>query len=147
MIALNLTQLYADDFFLIRANKDLAILELTFRQHPDTEHFRNAYNLAFSAALSKDIKYWLTDAQQIKFMERENQQWLMAKMAPLLKSYTLTRFAIVMAPECFVMTNPNQVYEKPTNPSETQTPGVIKVHFDKEAAYSWLFNGQEVKLT
>jgi len=138
MAAFTLTPVYEDGAFQIRTDKAFAVLELTFLQHPDKEHFRNGYRLAFDAAASKNIKYWLTDATQIKAMERENQLWLLERMTPLLKSNIIRRFAIVMAPECFVMTNPNQVYEK--KEAEPQSSGLIKVHFSKEAAYNWLFS-------
>ncbi|KAA5547503.1 hypothetical protein [Adhaeribacter rhizoryzae] len=136
MAAFTLTPVYEDGAFQIRLDKALAVLELTFLIHPDKEHFRNGYRLAFDAAASKNIKYWLTDATQIKAMERENQVWLLERMTPLLKANIIRRFAIVMAPECFVMTNPNQVYEK--KEAEPQSAGLIKVHFDKDAAYNWL---------
>jgi hypothetical protein len=73
----------------------------------------------------------------------ENQSWLAQQMAPLLKSFQLRRFAIVMAPECFVMTNPNKVYEKPAQTDAAPSSGLIKVHFDKEAAMEWLFSEEE----
>lgn len=138
MAAINLSPIYEDGAFQILIDKEFAVLELTFLQHPDREHFRNGYRLAFDAAASKNISYWLTDATQIKAMERENQVWLLERMTPLLKANTIRRFAIVMDPVCFVMTNPNQVYEK--KEAEPQSAGVIKVHFDKEAAYNWLFS-------
>jgi len=80
----------------------------------------------------------------MKIIEKENQAWLMNKMAPLLKSNQISRFAIVMAPECFVMTNPNQVYEKPNTGTETYSTGSIKVHFDMEAALSRLYSGKDI---
>ena len=144
MASLLLNPIYEDEAFQIRINREYSVLELSFLKHPDGEHFRNGYRLAFDAALSKNIKYWLTDATQIKAMERENQVWLLERMTPLLKSCSILRFAIVMAPECFVMTNPNQVYEKKESKNEPQSAGLIKVHFDKQAAYSWLFSNIEI---
>ncbi|GEO05434.1 hypothetical protein AAE02nite_30980 [Adhaeribacter aerolatus] len=138
MATLSLKPLYEDEAFQIRVDKAFAVLELTFLKNPDKEHFRNGYRLAFDAAASKNINYWLTDATQIKAMERENQVWLLERMTPLLKANIIRCIAIVMAPECFVMTNPNQVYEK--KESDTSSAGQIKVHFDKEAAYDWLFS-------
>lgn len=146
MAAITLTLLYEDEVFRIGYNKVFSLLEFSFLTHPDSTRFRNGYSLALDVAFNKDIKYWLTDATQIKAMERENQVWLMEKMAPWLKSCQTCRFAIVMAPECFVMTNPNQVYEKPKAGQENQRPGQIKVHFGKEAAYNWLFSGQEITI-
>jgi hypothetical protein len=48
-----------------------------------------------------------------------------------------------MAPECFVMTNPNQVYEKQSSGNETSASGLMKVHFDREAAFKWIFSGKQ----
>ena len=146
MIPFTLKTIYEDEVFRISLDKNAAVLELTFLKNPDVEHFRNGYRLAFDAALNKEVKYWLTDATQIKSMARENQVWLMEKMTPLLKSYQLRRFAIVMAPECFVMTNPNQVYEKQTSQQEAESTGLIKVHFDKEAAYGWIYSSIETSV-
>jgi hypothetical protein len=145
MVALTLNPIYEDEVFRIGIDKQFAVLELTFLRHPDAAHFRNAYNLAFGTAESKNIKYWLTDATQIKSMERENQAWLVENMTPLLNSNQIRRFAIVMAPECFVMTNPNQVYEKPGSENKTSSSGSLKVHFDKEAGYQWLFSSKETE--
>jgi hypothetical protein len=143
MVALTLNPIYEDEVFRIGIDKQFAVLELTFLRHPDAAHFRNAYNLAFGIALSKNVKYWLTDATQIKVMERENQAWLVEKMTPLLNSNQIRRFAIVLAPECFVMTNPNQVYEKPGSGNKAFSSGAIRVHFDKDAAYEWIFSSKE----
>jgi len=55
------------------SNKVYSVLELSSIITTASEHFRNAYNLAFDAAFSKDIKYWLTDATHIEAMEKENQ--------------------------------------------------------------------------
>jgi hypothetical protein len=137
---ITLALLYEDEHFFIQVNKELALFQLTFREQPDPERFRNAYRLAIDAAQSKAVNYWLTDAQQIKVMQPENQAWLKQNMQPLLQPNKIRKFAIVMAPECFVMTNPNQVYNSPA-PEPTITPtGIIKVHFDKAAALQWLFN-------
>ena len=143
MAAFTIQSIYEDEISKIGLNKAISVIELSFLKTPDAVHFRNAYRLAFDAALNKGIKYWLTDATHIKVMARENQGWLLEKMTPLLKSSTIRRFAIVMAPECFVMTNPNQVYEKPGSGNETPAPGLIKVHFDKEAAYQWILSSKE----
>jgi hypothetical protein len=143
MSAFTLNPIYENEVFRIGLDKNFSVLELSFLKHPDGEQFRNGYRLAFDAALNKNIRYWLTDATRIKSMERENQGWLMEKMTPLLKSQQLRRFAIVMAPECFVMTNPNQVYEKQSSGTEVQSSGLIKVHFDKEAAYNWIAGSME----
>jgi hypothetical protein len=94
--------------------------------------------LAIDRALAKGVRLWITDAQKIKAMLPENQVWLKQNMAQLFTSSQLRKFAIVMAPECFVMTNPNKVYEKPVLEKEDASP--IKVHFNKEAAVEWLFN-------
>lgn len=135
-----LALLYEDEHFFIQINKELALIQLTFREQPDPERFRNAYRLAIDAAQSKAVNYWLTDAQQIKVMQPENQAWLKQNMQPLLQPNKIRKFAIVMAPECFVMTNPNQVYSPPTSEPTTTAAGIIKVHFDKAAALQWLFN-------
>ncbi len=143
MTVFNINPIYEDEAFRIGLDRNFSVLELSFLRHPEGEHFRNGYRLALDAAISKNVRYWLTDATRIKSMARENQGWLMEKMSPLLKSQQLQRFAIVMAPECFVMTNPNQVYEKKSGGSEAQSTGLIKVHFDREAAYNWIFSGLE----
>ena len=143
MATFTLTPVYEDEVCRIGLAKDLLLLELSFLKNPDAAHFRNAYRLAFDIALSKGVKYWLTDATHIKVMEKENQGWLVEKMTPLLKANTINRFAIVMAPECFVMTNPNQVYEKQSSTDQTSASGLMKVHFDKEAAFQWIFSGKQ----
>ncbi len=139
MVTLTLSMLYEDELFQIQLDKQLSLIQLTFRQQPDPEHFRNAYLIAIDAAQSKEVKYWLTDARQIKAMQSENQTWLRQNMKPLLQSFQIRKFAIVMAPECFVMTNPNQVYKRPEPDKEKAPAGLIKVHFDLEAAKDWLF--------
>ena len=138
IVNLKLENLYENDIYQIQLDKNIALIYLTFLTHPNPDQFRNAYRVAIDTALRKEVKYWLTDAQQIKSMQPENQSWLKENMAPLLKQ--LRKFAIVMAPECFVMTNPNQVYSKVNKETESPTVGIIKVHFDKEAAYNWLFS-------
>lgn len=74
----------------------------------------------------------------------ENQAWLVKNMGPLFKTGQLKRFAIVMAPECYVMTNPAKVYEKPAVVKEAVVASPIKVHFDPEAARAWLLQAVEV---
>jgi hypothetical protein len=142
MVELSLELLFEDDTFQIELDKEAGIIQLTFRKQPDTDHFRNGYRLAIDTALRKEVKYWLTDAQQIKVMLPENQGWLKQNMGPLLKPALVRKFAIVMAPECFVMTNPNQVYNQANPGPATPDAGRIKVHFEKEAAYEWLFSGE-----
>jgi hypothetical protein len=137
---LDLSLLYEDDHFFIQLHKELSLIQLTFRHHPDLERFRNAYRLAIDIAWSKEVNYWLTDAQQIKVMQPENQSWLKQSMKPLLQSFKIRKFAIVMAPECFVMTSPNQVYNPPEPEPTTTVVGSIKVHFDRAAALQWLFS-------
>lgn len=139
---LDLVLLYEDNLFFIHLNKGLALLQLTFRTQPETERFRNAYRLAIDAALNKEVHYWLTDARQIKVMQPENQQWLKQNMRPVLQPEKVRKFAIVMAPECFVMTNPNQVYNQPEPAPVTPPTNTIKVHFDREAARQWLFSAE-----
>ncbi len=136
MISLQLEMLYEDEIVQIELDKHAAVLQLTFLQTPNLEQFRNGYRLAIDRALAKGVRLWLTDAQKIKAMLPENQVWLKQNMAQLFTSSQLRKFAIVMAPECFVMTNPNKVYEKPVPEKEDASP--IKVHFDKEAAVEWL---------
>lgn len=143
MTAFKLIPIYEDEAFRIELDKNFSVLELSFLKHPDKEHFRNGYRLALDIAVNKNVRYWLTDASKIKVMEKENQTWLMENMGPLLKSHQLRSFAIVMAPECFVMTNPSQVYEKPASITEASTAGAIKVHFDKDAAYNWIYTSIE----
>lgn len=140
MVTLKFKTLYEDQVIQILLDSASSLLQLAFLQTPDTDHFRNGYRLAIDIALSKDVTFWLTDARQIKAMLPENQIWLKQRMAPALTSQ-VRKFAIVMAPECFVMTSPNQVYEKPERENETQAAGLIKVHFDIEAAYDWIFDG------
>ncbi len=140
MVELKLETLYEDEVLQIQFDKEFSLIQLTFRKQPDLERFRNGYRLGLDAALRKEVQFWLTDAQQIKVMQPENQIWLMQNMLPLLKSFTIRKFAIVMAPECFVMTSPNQVYNRPNPENETPPAGSIKVHFDLEAARNWLFS-------
>ncbi|RNI29184.1 hypothetical protein [Rufibacter latericius] len=140
MEALALQVLYEDEVIRIQLERPAAMLQFTFLQQPTTEQFRNGYQLAIDRAQAKGIKLWLTDAQKIKVMLPENQAWLKQNMAPLFTSFQLRKFAIVMAPECFVMTNPNKVYEKPASEKEAPSAWNIKVHFDKEAALEWLLN-------
>jgi len=142
MIDYYLETLYENDFTRIEWSKELAFIQLTFRQHPDLERFQNSYRLAIDTALRKDAHYWLTDAQKIKSMLPENQAWLVQNMMPLLKSNQIRKFAIVMAPECFVMTSPNKVYERSNPNNEATSTGSIKVHFDLEAANNWLWSEQ-----
>jgi len=131
--------LYEDDIIQIQLDKSASFLQLVFLQTPDTSHFRNGYRLAIDLAMSKDVLYWVTDARKIKVMQPENQVWLKQAMAPALASH-IRRFAIVMAPECFVMTSPNKVYEKPPQETAPSPSGLIKVHFEQEAAYDWVFS-------
>ena len=131
--------LYEDEVCLIQYDKGRAVLQLAFLQHPTPDQFKNGYRIAFAAAELKNARYWLTNAQKIKAMVPENQSWLVQKMAPFLGAQ-IKRFAIVMAPECFVMTNPNKVYEKPKEESASPSGGLIKVHFEEEAAFSWLLS-------
>ncbi|RDC66319.1 hypothetical protein [Adhaeribacter pallidiroseus] len=139
---LDLLLLYEDELFFIHLHKELALLQLTFRTQPEPERFRNAYRLAIDAALNKEVHYWLTDARQIKVMLSENQTWLKVNMQPVLQPAKIRKFAIVMSPECFVMTNPNQVYNQPEPGLVAPPAGVIKVTFDREAAWHWLFNAE-----
>lgn len=144
MVDLALEILYQDDIFEIHLDKRFSVLQLAFRKQPDADHFRNAYRLAIETALRKNVRYWLTDARQIRTMEPENQGWLVQNMAPLLQSFQIRKFAIVMSPECFVMTNPNQVYNKVSPGNEAPATGSIKVHFDMEAAFDWIFSLESV---
>ncbi|WP_207434844.1 hypothetical protein [Sabulibacter ruber] len=137
LMTLTLETVYEEEVVQIKLSKEAAVLQLSFLQHPASEQFRNAYRLAIDLAQMKGVRYWLTDAQRIKSMLPENQAWLVQNMAPLFSSQQLKKFAIVMAPECFVMTNPTKVYEKPVAP-EAPSAKPIKVHFDKDAAYQWL---------
>ncbi|WP_205502295.1 hypothetical protein [Rufibacter psychrotolerans] len=137
LVPLALENLYEDEVAQIKLDKEAGVLQLTFLQSPAGEQFRNAYRLALDLAATKGVRFWLTDARQIKAMLPENQTWLVQNMAPLFSSFQLRRFAIVMAPECFVMTNPTRVYEKPAG-QEPASARPIKVHFDKEAAFQWL---------
>lgn len=111
-------ELYQDEIVQIQLFKTLDVLQLTFKAQPDINQFRNAYNLAIGTALGKGIKYWLTDARKINQMLPENQVWLKQQMEPLLQT-SLKRFAILMPPECFVMTNPDKVYNKAITVNET----------------------------
>ncbi len=140
MVTVSLECLYASEAVQIDLDKVNSLIQLTFRQQPESEQFRNGYRLAIDAALAKEVKYWLTDATRIKAMLPENQNWLVQQMAPLLKTFSIRKFAIVMAPECFVMTNPNKVYEKPVQADAAPSSGSIKVHFDKDSALQWLFS-------
>ncbi|KAA3437626.1 hypothetical protein [Rufibacter hautae] len=140
MATLHLENLYQDDVVQIELDKGNAMLQFTFLQQPTLEQFRNRYQLAFDRAGLKGIKLWLTDAQNIKVMQPENQTWLKQNMATLFDTNQLQKFAIVMAPECFVMTNPNKVYEKPATETNAPVSGKIKVHFAKDAALDWLLN-------
>ncbi|QCR22575.1 hypothetical protein [Pontibacter sp. SGAir0037] len=137
MVELNLESLYADAVLQIQYSKSASLLHLTFLKTPEKQQFRNAYKLAIDVALRKGAHYWLSDARQIKEMLPENQGWLVQEMQPLLQSQ-LRRFAIVMAPECFVMTSPDKVYEKPAQASAEHLKGITKVHFEMDAAFSWL---------
>lgn len=139
MDELKFEDLYEDDGLLIQHNKPVSLIQLVFKKTPDTAHFRNGYSIAIDAAAMRNVHYWLTDAQQIKTMLPENQVWLKQQMAPLLKNQ-LKKFAIVMAPECFVMTSPNQVYEQPNTQQQEVPTGILKVHFDKQAAYNWMLD-------
>ncbi|WP_210465401.1 MULTISPECIES: hypothetical protein [Rufibacter] len=140
MATLQLENLYQDDVVQIDLDKGNAMLQFTFLQQPTLDQFRNRYQLAFDRAGLKGVKLWLTDAQKIKVMQPENQTWLKQNMAPLFASNQLQKFAIVMAPECFVMTNPHKVYEKPAEGKDAPVTGKIKVHFAKDAALDWLLN-------
>ncbi|MFC6998827.1 hypothetical protein [Rufibacter roseus] len=135
--------LYEDEVVRLQLEKAYSVLRLTFLQHPEPEQFRNAYRLAIDTAVVKEIEFWLTDARKIKSMLPENQAWLVQHMSPLFKSKRLQKFAIVMAPECFVMTNPNKVYEKPIAQKEAAPASPIKVHFDLEAGFAWLLSHVE----
>lgn len=140
---LHFETLYEDEVVRLQLEKANSILRLTFLQHPESEQFRNAYRLAIDTAVVKGVNFWLTDARKIKSMLPENQAWLVQHMAPLFKSQNLQRFAIVMAPECFVMTNPNKVYEKSIAQKEASPASPIKVHFDLEVGFSWLLSHVE----
>ncbi|KAA9345725.1 hypothetical protein [Adhaeribacter soli] len=137
IIAKQADELYQDGVILIQLFKDLNVLQLTFKVQPDPAQFRHAYQLAIGTAIGKGVKGWLTDARQITRMLPENQVWLKQQMAPLLQA-GLQKFAILMTPECFVMTNPDKVYNKPTSGPENPTADKIKVHFDREEAFKWL---------
>lgn len=139
MVNLKLDTLYEDQVLKIQLDKTSYFLQLTFLATPDLERFRIGNRLATDIALAKDVRFWLTDARKIKGMLPENQTWLAQHMAPLLQAQ-IRKFAIVMAPECFVMTSPNKVYEKPAQENEAPANSTIKVHFNMEAASDWLFS-------
>ncbi|MGV3539709.1 MAG: hypothetical protein ACO1OQ_07860 [Rufibacter sp.] len=137
----SLERLYQDEVVQIQLDKEALYLQLTFLQQPEPAQFQTAYQLAIGTAKLKGVTYWLSDARQIKHMVPENQAWLAQNMKQLL-SGQLKRFAILMAPECFVLTNPNRVYDKVNQTKPEPTAGEIKIHFDKEAAKSWVLNGE-----
>ncbi|WP_026464252.1 hypothetical protein [Adhaeribacter aquaticus] len=135
----NADNLYEDSIVQIFNYKELSILKLVFKKQPEPEQFRNGYLLAFDAVSRKNIKFWVTDASNIKTMLPDNQNWLMQNMMPFLSSNRIQKFAIIISPECFVMTNPNRVYEKNNEESKAKPVGKIKIHFDEEAALNWIY--------
>ncbi|GGK78580.1 hypothetical protein ACD591_09000 [Rufibacter glacialis] len=99
--------LYEDAVFRLQLDKRHGLLLCTFFRNPTPEEFRNSYRLAFDCARLKEVTLWLTDARNITSMLPDNQRWLKQHMATLFAAGLLCKFAIVMAPECFVMTDPH----------------------------------------
>ncbi|QMU29167.1 hypothetical protein [Adhaeribacter radiodurans] len=137
----NFKELTANEVVQIKLNPQLSYLYLFWKQHPNSEQFRNAYRLGVYLALKYNIKYWLADAQHMTYLAGFDQSWLTTKMHPLLKSGKLIKYAIIMSPDCFLMTQ-----HKPNSASSTEKQPATRsdnfhLFMNEEEACSWLFKG------
>jgi len=135
-------KLLENEFLLISLEPELTILQLTWKQHPNSEQFKNGYRLGIELMLKHGVKYWLSDSIKINYVEAADQLWFSMKLRPLLKSGKLHKFANVMNLNNYLMTDTTLVYENPEQEMD-EAKANFHILFDLESAYLWLLEDND----
>lgn len=129
---------YEDEALRIGIQPTFHLLQLTWQRHPTSEEYRHGYEQAMQTALDNKIMYWLTDSRKVAYLHMADQHWMYARMLPLLKSGQLLKFAVVLQPETFLMTDRKPVQHYLEEHAESGNALNLDFFLDLEAAQCWL---------
>jgi len=138
---LNGEEFVNDECVQIKLDLQLSYLYLHWKQHPSSEQFRNAYRTGVYLAVKYNVKYWLADARNMTYLAGYDQSWLSTKMRPLLNGGKLLKYAIIMNPDCLIMTQHKPNAASPSQKKPTNRPDNFHLFMNEEVAYTWLFEG------
>jgi len=144
MTTTTISQVHEDEFHRIFIEHDFSLLRLTWKQHPDSEQYRNGYRRAIQAGIENKVQYWLTDSRKISYLHMADQHWMYSKMRPLLKGGKLKRMAIVLQPETLMMTDRYPLLNNPGKSPYTDKLFNLEFFLDMESAHSWLLKGEDI---
>lgn len=138
-------RLVEDDLLEILVNHESSILLLTWKQHPNSEQFKEGYRAGIDLTFKHGLKFWLSDSRKVNYVEAADQLWLVMKLRPILKSGKLNKFACVMNFSNYSMTDTSLIYEDPEREIEENS---VKFHilFDMESAFYWLMQDEDYLL-
>ena len=137
----SLLPVFEDEVFKINIDPELAILQLSWQQHPTSEAYRKGYRQAIAVATAYKTKFWLTDARRVNYLHRADQYWMYSKMLPLLNKAKLLRFALLLQPEVYLMTDRKPVLNSSDENAKRPKPINIEFFLDMNSAQLWLMAG------
>ena len=129
---------FEDEVLQISIDSASSLLRLTWRQHPDSAHYRRGYEQAIQLALEYKTKYWLTDSRKVLYLPMPDQHWMYSQLFALLTSGQLSRFAIVMHPETFMTTDKAPISHNAEQQHKLEKPMNMDLCLDLPSALAWL---------
>ncbi|AMM52558.1 hypothetical protein TH61_17110 [Rufibacter sp. DG15C] len=134
----HLQQVFKDDLISIQIDKDLSLLYVEWFKHPQSSEFREVYQRLADIILGSQVKYWLSDARAIHYLELGDQNWIIKEMAPLLKQSKLLKFARLITKEGMEMMDVVRLYDQLEHNPELVVKTKFELFNNSEDALEWL---------
>ncbi|OJJ18762.1 hypothetical protein BKI52_24490 [marine bacterium AO1-C] len=123
-----------EEFAAVNYNPQVNLVEVIWRTHQQSSHYRQAINAAYEIILKYGANKWLSDMRNEGVVSVEDQKWLKEEMVPKAFKAGLRRIALVVSKDVFV-----RFYTKNIQKPLVETFQVR--HFDDiEQAHKWLMS-------
>ena len=136
---LKLENIYQDDSISVGIDEKLGLIYVKWQKHVNSKEFREYFLKFANIAIEKKMKYWLSDARAMHYLEFSDQNWLIQNMIPLLKLSSLEKFARVSTKEGFAMMDISRVYANIEQLHDMNINTEFDFFFTIDAAIEWLF--------
>jgi hypothetical protein len=139
-IDLQLQLKHQDEFIRVEVDEQCKYIYVEWLKAPDTENFRESFQLAGTISLAHKCEYWLSDARQIPYLDFANQNWVLRAMKPLLMISSLKKFARLSSKESIGLMDVHRIYNTISETEGNNLFVQLESFSNKEAALDWLFS-------
>ncbi|NJO02697.1 MAG: hypothetical protein HC880_14325 [Bacteroidia bacterium] len=90
-----------NDYVTLIYKNDLKALEVLWKKFTPSKHYFEILQVAYRAAASHPVKYWISDMTNAGVISLENQKWIKKELIPRLLKGGVEKIGVVVSLDIF----------------------------------------------